>query len=66
MTVEDDVSGWAVDDEVVVTATSFSVQQTEVRKITAINGKTITLNETLNHKHIRRLTLFITGGGEAM
>jgi hypothetical protein len=54
-------SGWAVGDEVVVTGTRFHwansqnelLLENEVRKITAINGSTVTLDSKLVHEHVR-------------
>ncbi len=59
-------AGWAVGDEVVVTGTyvhwADSQDQTllenEVRKITAINGTTITLDSALVYDHVRPETSF--------
>jgi G8 domain len=54
-------AGWAVGDEVVVTGTRFhwadsqseTLLENEVRKITAINGSTVTLDAKLVHDHVR-------------
>jgi len=54
-------SGWAVGDEVVVTGTQFhwansqneTLLENEVRKITAINGSTVTLDSGLVYDHVR-------------
>jgi G8 domain len=54
-------AGWAVGDEVVVTGTHFhwansqseTLLENEVRKITAINGSTVTLDSKLVHDHVR-------------
>jgi G8 domain len=54
-------SGWAVGDEVVVTGTRFhwansqdeTLLENEVRKITAINGNTVTLDAKLVYDHVK-------------
>jgi outer membrane murein-binding lipoprotein Lpp len=54
-------AGWAVGDEVVVTGTRFhwansqdqTLLENEVRKITAIDGRTVTLDAKLVHDHVR-------------
>ncbi|WP_420594654.1 G8 domain-containing protein [Deinococcus sp.] len=54
-------AGWAVGDEVVVTGTRFhwansqneTLLENEVRKITAINGSTVTLDAGLIYDHVR-------------
>jgi hypothetical protein len=51
LTVADTVD-WAVGEEIVVASTSFVHQEAEVRKITAINGSTITVNATFQYKHV--------------
>ncbi len=59
-------AGWAVGDEVVVTGTYFhwadsqdqKLLENEVRKITAINGSTMTLDSALVYDHVRPETSF--------
>jgi G8 domain len=54
-------AGWAVGDEVVVTGTRFhwansqdqTLLENEVRKITAINGNSVTLDAKLANDHVR-------------
>jgi G8 domain len=54
-------AGWAVGDEIVVTGTRFhwansqdqTLLENEVRKITAINGSTVTLDAKLVNDHVR-------------
>jgi G8 domain len=54
-------AGWTVGDEVVVTGTRFhwansqdqTLLENEVRKVTAINGSTVTLDAKLIHDHVR-------------
>jgi hypothetical protein len=56
-------TGWAVGDEIVVTGTRFhwansqgeTLLENEVRRITAINGATVTLDGKLVYDHIRAL-----------
>ncbi|XP_035685638.1 fibrocystin-L-like [Branchiostoma floridae] len=49
-----DVVDWQVDEEIVITTTSFDAWQTETFKITAVSadGRTLTLNSTLAYDHI--------------
>ncbi|XP_066933159.1 fibrocystin-L-like [Clytia hemisphaerica] len=47
-----DVSDWKVGSEIVIASTSKSQRENEVSVIQAINGKTITLEKPLEHKHI--------------
>lgn len=59
-------AGWAVGDEIVVTGTRFqwadsqneTLLENEVRKITAINGATVTLDGKLVHDHVRAESSF--------
>jgi hypothetical protein len=59
-------AGWAVGDEIVVTGTRFhwadsqneTLLENEVRKITAINGATVTLDGKLVHDHTRAESSF--------
>lgn len=43
--------GWAVGDEIVIGPTNVLDSESEKRKITAISGTTITLNETIKFFH---------------
>lgn len=49
-----DAVDWAVNDEIVITATSYKAWEVEIRKISAVSAdkKTLTLNATLANKHI--------------
>jgi hypothetical protein len=49
-----DAVDWAVNDEIVITSTSYMAWEVEIRKISALSAdkKTLTLNATLSHKHI--------------
>jgi G8 domain len=59
-------AGWAVGDEIVITGTRFhwadsqneTLLENEVRKITAINGATVTLDGRLAHDHVRAESSF--------
>jgi G8 domain len=59
-------AGWAVGDEIVVTGTRFhwadsqdqTLLENEVRKITAINGATVTLDGKLAYDHVRAESSF--------
>jgi hypothetical protein len=59
-------AGWAVGDEIVITGTRFhwadsqneTLLENEVRKITAINGATVTLDGKLVHDHTRAESSF--------
>jgi G8 domain len=59
-------AGWAVGDDVVVTGTYFhwadsqdqKLLENEVRKITAINGTTMTLDSALVYDHVKPETSF--------
>eukprot|EP00058_Branchiostoma_floridae_P026715 XP_002612206.1 hypothetical protein BRAFLDRAFT_108902 [Branchiostoma floridae] len=49
-----DVVDWQVDEEIVITTTSFDAWQTETFKITDVStdGRTLTLNSSLAYEHI--------------
>jgi G8 domain len=59
-------AGWAVGDEVVITGTRFhwadsqneTLLENEVRKITAVNGATVTLDGRLTFDHVRAESSF--------
>lgn len=51
LTVEDTVD-WAVGNEILVTTTDMSPWHTETFTISAISGTSITLNGTVQYKHI--------------
>ena len=55
-----DVSDWKVGSKIVIASTSKSQRENEVAEIKAINGKTITLENPLQYKHIS-LTQTISG-----
>ncbi len=44
-------AGWAVGDEVVVSATDPDVDQAERRRLVAVDGTTLTLDRPLDHTH---------------
>ena len=41
-----------VNDDIMLTTTDYNAWHTEVFRITAISGTTITVNDTIKHKHI--------------
>ncbi|XP_012942613.1 fibrocystin-L [Aplysia californica] len=47
-----DAVSWAVGDDILLTTTDYNPWHSEVFKITAISGTTITLNSTIQHRHI--------------
>jgi hypothetical protein len=44
-------SGWRVDDVLVLASTDFDAHQAETRRITRIDGTTVTLDSPLNYSH---------------
>lgn len=50
--LDEEVEGWAPGDEVLVLGTSASGTQSELRKIAGIDGKTVTLDNSLDYNHI--------------
>ncbi|XP_048777455.2 fibrocystin-L-like isoform X3 [Ostrea edulis] len=58
-----DTVDWAVNDEIVITSTSYMAWEVEVRKISAISAdkRSLTLNESLSHKHISMEESFSNG-----
>ena len=50
LTVQDSVD-WRVGEEIVVASSSFNHRHAEQRTITAISGKTITVDSPFNYKH---------------
>ncbi|HEX6998875.1 MAG TPA: G8 domain-containing protein [Gammaproteobacteria bacterium] len=59
-----DASGWRVGDEIVLASTDYSPRQAEVRRITAIQGNTITLDRPLEYMHFGKITFDIDERGE--
>jgi len=52
---------WRIGDQIVVTATGDDMHEAEVREITAINGRTVTLNQGLFHTHFGEVQTFSNG-----
>ena len=59
-----DASGWRVGDEIVLASTDFDPRQAERRTITAINGKTLTLDRKLDYMHFGKITFDVDQRGE--
>ena len=51
---------WSVGDEIVIGPSSYKPQEAEAFKITAINGNTLTLNGTLQYRHLGQKETYIT------
>lgn len=50
--VMDSVIGWGIGELVVITSTYYDAFQTEVLEIVSINGRNLTLNDTLRYMHV--------------
>src|SRR5690606_37355614 len=59
-----DASGWRVGDEIVLASTDYNPRQAEVRRITAIQGNTITLDRPHEYMHFGKNTFDIDERGE--
>src|SRR5690606_13362442 len=55
---------WQVGDEIVLASTDFEPRQAETRRIRAINGNSITLNEPLEYMHFGEVTYGVDERGE--
>src|SRR5690606_17060028 len=55
---------WQVGDEIVLASTDFEPRQAEKRRITAISGNTITLDEPLEYMHYGEITFDVDQRGE--
>ena len=53
--------GWSVGDEIVISATSYELKETERKSITAISGTTITIDSALEFTHISETTTLEDG-----
>ncbi|XP_013401885.1 LOW QUALITY PROTEIN: fibrocystin-L-like [Lingula anatina] len=52
ITLRDDISDhWNPNDDIMITATGFNPFETEIRRITAVSGKVVTLNASLSFNH---------------
>jgi cell migration-inducing and hyaluronan-binding protein len=59
-----DASGWKVGDEIVLASTDFNPRQAETRRITAISGDTLTLDQPLEYMHFGKITFDVDERGE--
>jgi hypothetical protein len=57
-------SGWRVGDEIILASTDFNPRQAERRKISAIQGNTITLDDPLAYMHFGKITFDVDERGE--
>ena len=55
---------WKVGDQIVLASTDFNPRQAETRRITAISGNTITLDEPLRYMHFGEITFGVDERGE--
>jgi cell migration-inducing and hyaluronan-binding protein len=59
-----DASGWRVGDAIVLASTDFNPRQAETRRITAISGNTLTLDQPLEYMHFGKVTFDVDERGE--
>src|SRR5690606_4013668 len=59
-----DASGWRVGDQIILASTDFDPKQAEKRTITAVRGKTITLDQPLQYMHFGKITFDVDQRGE--
>src|SRR5690606_31702871 len=59
-----DASGWRVGDEIVLASTDYDPRQAEVRRITAIRGNRLTLDQPLEYMHFGAITFGVDERGE--
>src|SRR5690606_39195941 len=59
-----DASGWRVGDEIVLASTDFNPRQAEKRRITAISGNNLTLDQPLQYMHFGKITFGVDERGE--
>lgn len=57
-------AGWRRGDEIVLASTDFDPRQAERRKITAINGNSLTLDRPLDYMHFGQITYGVDERGE--
>src|SRR5690606_25997486 len=55
---------WQVGDEIVLASTDYEPRQAETRRITAINGNTLTLDAPLQYMHFGEITYGVDERGE--
>src|SRR5690606_17203333 len=59
-----DASQWQVGDEIVLASTDYDPRQAERRRIAAIDGNTITLDQPLQYMHFGKITFDVDERGE--
>jgi len=59
-----DASEWRVGDEIVLASTDFNPRQAETRRISAIRGNTLTLDQPLDYMHFGEITFGVDERGE--
>jgi hypothetical protein len=59
-----DASGWRVGDEIVLASTDYDPRQAEKRRITAVRGNTLTLDQPLQYMHFGQVTYDVDERGE--
>ncbi len=59
-----DASGWRVGDEIVLASTDFDPRQAEKRRIAAIGGNRLTLDQPLQYMHFGEITYGVDERGE--
>src|SRR5690606_15141228 len=59
-----DASGWQVGAEIVLASTDYDPRHAEKRKITAISGNNITLDQPLQYMHFGKITFDVDQRGE--
>jgi cell migration-inducing and hyaluronan-binding protein len=59
-----DASEWRVGDEIVLASTDFDPRQAETRRISAISGNTLTLDQPLEYMHFGEITFGVDERGE--
>ena len=52
---------WSVGSQIVISATSFELQETEKRTITAVSGTTLTIDAPLEYAHTSQITTLADG-----
>jgi hypothetical protein len=59
-----DASGWRKGDEIVLASTDFDPRQAERRRIAAVNGNRLTLDQPLEFMHFGKITFGVDERGE--
>ena len=66
ITVNDDITGWKIGDEIVIASSDYEHRHTEYFSIVAINGLDITLNTTMLWRHLGSATTTNTYNGKVV